>query len=104
MALAAAEQGKFAAFHHAMYAAGHPDAETIAAAGKAAGLDMARAHRVADSAPVKTEIASNLDLTNQLGIRSTPTFVAGGHLLLGAVGEAELRRNLDTPLKAGGPA
>jgi protein-disulfide isomerase len=59
---------------------------------------------VADSAPVKSEIASNLDLTNQLGIRSTPTFVAGGHLLLGAVGEAELRRNLDTPLKAGGPA
>lgn len=105
MALAAAEQGKFAAFHHAMYAAGHPDAAGIAAAAKAAGLDMDRAHRIADSSPVKAEIASNLELTNQLGIRSTPTFVASGHLLLGAVGEAELKRNLESPLKeASGPA
>jgi protein-disulfide isomerase len=101
MALAAAEQGKFAAFHHAMFAAGHPDEASIAAAAKTAGLDLERARKVAASTPVKTEIAGNLDLTNQLGIRSTPTWLAGGHLLLGAVGEAELRRNLDTPMSAG---
>ena len=105
MALAAAEQGKFAAFHHAMFAAGHPDAAGIAAAAKAAGLDMARAQSMAESEPVKTELASNLELTQQLGIRSTPTWVAGGHLLLGAVGAGELKRNLDMPVKAAsGPA
>lgn len=105
MALAAAEQGKFAAFHRAMFAAGHPDAASIEAAAKAAGLDMERAKRVAASSPVTTEIATNIDLTNQLGIRSTPTWVAGGHLALGAVGEAELRRDLEAPVKpASGPA
>lgn len=98
MALAAAEQGKFAAFHHAMFAAGHPDAASIEAAAKTAGLDMDRARKMADSAPVKTEIAQNLDLTQQLGIRSTPTWVANGHLLLGAVGVAEMRRALGTPV------
>jgi protein-disulfide isomerase len=105
MALAAAEQGKFAAFHHAMFAAGHPDDAGIAAAAKSAGLDMDRAHRVAESSPVKTEITANLDLTNQLGIRSTPTWVAGGHLLLGAVGVGELRKALETPVQPStGPA
>lgn len=103
MALAAAEQGKFAAFHHAMFAAGHPDEAGIAQAAKAAGLDMDRAKRVMDSSPVKTEIASNLDLTNQLGIRSTPTWVANGHLLLGAVGVGDMRKALETPVQATTP-
>ena len=105
MALAAAEQGKFAAFHHAMFGQGHPDTAGIEAAAKAAGLDMDRARRMADSEPIKTELASNLELTQQLGIRSTPTWVAGGHLALGAVGVAELKRDLDMPVKPStGPA
>jgi hypothetical protein len=45
MALAAAKQGKFAAFHKAMYAAGRPNAQTIASAAQAAGIDMAAAQR-----------------------------------------------------------
>jgi protein-disulfide isomerase len=102
MALAAAEQGRFAAFHAAMFASGHPDTAGIEAAAKAAGLDMERARRMAASAPVKTEIDSNLELTQQLGIRSTPTWVAGGHLRLGAVGAAQLKRDLDAPVKPSG--
>jgi protein-disulfide isomerase len=97
MALAAAKQGKFPAFHHAMYAQERPDVAGIEAAAKAAGLDMARAKTDAESEPVKTEIATNLELTKQLGINSTPTFLAGGHLLLGAVGKDALKKGLETP-------
>jgi protein-disulfide isomerase len=51
MALAAAKQGKFAAFHKAMYAAGRPNAQTIASAAQAAGIDMAAAQRSLPTPP-----------------------------------------------------
>jgi protein-disulfide isomerase len=97
VALGAAKQGKFAAFHHAMYAQERPDEAGIEAAAKVAGVDLARARGDAESEPVKTEIATNLDMTKQLGINSTPTFLANGHLLLGAVGKEALQKGLETP-------
>ncbi|WP_206242526.1 DsbA family protein [Novosphingobium terrae] len=97
VALGAAKQGKFAAFHHAMYAQERPDEAGIEAAAKAAGVDLARARQDATSEPVKTEIATNLEMTKQLGINSTPTFLANGHLLLGAVGKEALQKGLETP-------
>src|SRR5690606_23408943 len=43
MALAAAQQGKYAAFHDAMFRLGPPSAETIEAAARQAGVDLALA-------------------------------------------------------------
>ena len=43
MALAAAEQGKYPAFHDALFAAGQIDDETIEAVARKVGLDMERA-------------------------------------------------------------
>ena len=86
MALAAAEQGKYPAFHAAMFAAGRPSKETIAAAAKAAGLDPARAAKVAASKAVEAELARNVDLARQLGFSGTPSWVAGDDVLSGAVG------------------
>lgn len=43
--LAAAEQGKYPAFHKAMFAAGRTDAASIESAAKASGLDLDRARK-----------------------------------------------------------
>ncbi|MDD3798835.1 MAG: thioredoxin domain-containing protein, partial [Novosphingobium sp.] len=45
MGLAAAEQGRYAAFHKAMYDLGPPSPASIEAAAKQAGLDMERARK-----------------------------------------------------------
>jgi protein-disulfide isomerase len=90
MALAAGEQGKYAAFHHAMFAAGRPDAASIDAAAQAAGLDMARARRVAADPRIEAELARNMDLARKLGFNGTPSWIAGNELLSGAVGKDRL--------------
>lgn len=90
MALAAAEQGKYAQFHDAMFAAGQLDPATIEAAARTAGLDIARARKVAASAPVAAEIQQNLVLAQKLGFGGTPSWVAGDQLIAGAVGVDKL--------------
>ncbi len=95
MALAAAEQGKYPAFHDAMYAAGQVDDATIEAVAKEVGLDMERAKRVAASPAVADEIQRNLKLAGQLGFTGTPSWVAGDNLIAGAVGMDQLAQALD---------
>ncbi|MFA7602285.1 MAG: thioredoxin domain-containing protein [Novosphingobium sp.] len=90
MALAAAEQGKYAAFHHAMFAAGQPAPGTIAAAARAAGLDMDRARRTIADPRIDAELARNVEFARQLGFSGTPSWVVGDQLLSGAVGRARL--------------
>ncbi len=94
MALAAAEQGRYAAFHKVMFELGHPDAQTIAAAAKAAGIDMARAARVIADPRIEAEINQNLGFARQLGFEGTPSWVVGEVLMSGAVGQQELARAL----------
>ncbi|MEE4451922.1 DsbA family protein [Novosphingobium resinovorum] len=86
MALAAAEQGKYAQFHDAMYKAGQVDAPTIAAVAKAIGLDLDRARRIAASPTVEAEIGRNLEMAQRLGFSGTPSWIAGDRLIPGAVG------------------
>lgn len=86
MALAAANQGKFAAFHEAMFALGPPDAASIEKAALTAGLDMAEARRFAASDAVAGELAKNMGLAEQLGFSGTPSWAIGGRVLQGAVG------------------
>ena len=90
MSLAAAFQGKFAAFHDAMFAAGPPDATSIAKAANAAGLDIAAATAFARSEPVTREIARNMAMAEQLGFTGTPSWIAGGEVIQGAVGPERL--------------
>jgi len=82
-ALAAAEQGRFQAFHEALYAAGGPSDETIAEAADAAGLDRARAEQAIRSAAVEKEIRDNHALGEELAMTGTPSWVVGGQLLYG---------------------
>lgn len=94
MALAAAEQGKYPAFHDAMYAAGQVDPQTIEAAARKVGLDMDRARRVAATPAVEAEIARNLEVAGKLGFSGTPSWVIGDRLISGAVGLGQLSEAL----------
>ena len=94
--LAAAEQGKYPAFHKAMFAAGRTDAASIEAAARVAGLDLERARKVIADPRVNAEIASNLDMARKLQISGTPSWVAGKQLIMGAVGREALAKALIT--------
>lgn len=83
-ALAAAEQGKYGAFHDALYAAGSPSTTTILAAARAAGLDTALAERATSSKAVEQEIAANHLLGERLAMNGTPSWVVGDKLIHGA--------------------
>ncbi len=95
MALAAAAQGRYPAFHQAMFATGHPGADTIAQAAAAAGLDMARARQAIADPATAAEIERNQEFARRLGLSGTPSWIAGGRLLSGAVGVDRLEQALD---------
>jgi len=83
-ALAAAEQGKFRAFHDALYAAGSPSVENITLAAGKAGLDKELVNKAVQSKAVEQEILANHKLGEKLAMTGTPAWVIGGKLLAGA--------------------
>ena len=87
MGLAAARQGRYAAYHHAMYAGGRPDARSIEAAAQVAGLDLARARRDTSDPAIEAEIQNNLDVAQKLGFDGTPSWIVGSEIHAGAVGK-----------------
>jgi len=87
MALAAAQQGKYAAFHGAMFRLGPPSPESIEAAAREAGVDLARARQAIAAGTFDAQLQANADLGAQLGIGGTPAFIAGDRTLNGAVGQ-----------------
>jgi protein-disulfide isomerase len=91
MALAAAEQGKYAQFHRAMFTAGRPSPDTIEAAAKQAGLDLEKAREAAKSRRVQQELDRNLAFARQLGFSGTPSWIAGEKLIAGAIGADNLQ-------------
>jgi protein-disulfide isomerase len=90
--LAAAEQGRFAAFHDAMYAAGRPGPDTIAAAVRTAGLDQAKLQAAMDTPRAEQELGQNIELARTLGFTGTPSWVVGNQVLSGAVGYDALKK------------
>lgn len=99
MALAAAAQGKYAAYHDAMFAGDRPSAESIAAAAGKAGVDMTAARAFAANAGVQQELERNLGFARQLGVNGTPAWVIGGELIAGAVGRERLQQAVDAARK-----
>ena len=99
MGLAAAAQGKYAAFHKAMFAGDRPSPSSIAAAARSAGLDPAAAD-VFDREPgAQLEIDRNLGFARQLGVGGTPAWAIGGAVLTGAVGREKLQQAIDAARK-----
>jgi 2-hydroxychromene-2-carboxylate isomerase len=103
MGLAAAAQGKYPAFHQAMFSGERPSPDSIAAAAGKAGLDTAAASAFAARPETLRELQRNVDLSRQLGVSGTPAWVAGDQLLSGAVGREKLQQAVDAA-RAGGKA
>lgn len=89
-ALAAADQGKFAAFHHALFDGGRPGEASILAAAAKARLDLVKAREAVKSERITDEIASNMGLAQTLGFGGTPSWIVGDKILEGAVGYDQL--------------
>jgi protein-disulfide isomerase len=90
MGLAAAQQGKFAAFHDAMYALGPPNKATIEQAAKQAGVDLAEANKAIGTGIYDSFLKTNISLASRIGLTGTPGWVVGNRILDGAVGLAAL--------------
>ncbi|MCC2601191.1 DsbA family protein [Sphingopyxis yananensis] len=92
MALAAARQGKYDAFHHAMFAQSSLAPSAIIKAAEQAGVSLdGSGDATADEALFQRELESNLALGNQLQLNATPTWVIGDQLMQGQVGFDALR-------------
>jgi len=89
--LAAAEQGRYAAFHAAMYAQGRPSGPAIAKAARQAGLDSAQLQAAMASPAAERELTRNVELARALGFSGTPSWVVGNEVMSGAVGYDALK-------------
>ena len=88
LALVASKNGRFMAYHDALYEAGRPGQETIGQAAKAANIPFA----APQSPEIDAELRRNFLLAGQLGATGTPVFVVGDRVLNGAVGYDALKK------------
>ena len=96
VALAASKAGRFAQFHDALYAAGRPNAATIAAAARAAGVSPEPVNDPAQEA----ELRANMGYAGQLGATGTPLFVIGNRVINNAAGYEALKAAVEAARKA----
>lgn len=99
MALAAAAQGKYLAFHKLMFEGPRPSDESIIAAAVGAGMDLAAARIFSASSGVEDELKRNFESAQQLGINGTPAWVIGNKMISGAVPAADLQAAIDAARK-----
>ena len=89
-------QGRFRAFHDALFAAGRPSPAAIAAARAKAGIADAPL-----SPAMRNEIENNYALARAIRVSGTPTFVVGDQVLSGAVGYQALKDAIAAARAAG---
>ena len=91
LSLTASKAGRFAQFHDALWEAGRPAPETLAAASKAAGVG----EQPAASPDIEAELKKNFELAGALGATGTPLFVIGNRVLNSAVSYDELKKAVE---------
>lgn len=90
-ALAAQEQGKYAAFHQALMAMrGKAEKASVLRVAREVGLDVPRLERDMQAPEIAAQIESSLALADQIGLAGTPSFVAGDRAVFGYLPRAEL--------------
>jgi protein-disulfide isomerase len=93
VALAAEEQGKYAAFHRAMMATkGKVDEAVILRVAASVGLDVDKVKADMSGEKIDDIIQRNYELAKVLDIRGTPAFIVGDTLAPGAADIATLRK------------
>jgi protein-disulfide isomerase len=95
MALAAAQQGKYSAYHDAMFRLGPPSKQTIEQAATESGVDLAAANKAIASGVFDSFLRSNIALADRIGINGTPGWVIGDQVIDGAVGQAALGQAIE---------
>ena len=88
LSLAASKAGRFRQFHDTLWEAGRPGPETLAAASRAAGLQIP----IAPTADAEAELNRNFKLAGQLGATGTPLFVVDNKVMNSAVGYDALKK------------
>ncbi len=91
LSLEASKLGQFAKFHDALWDAGRPAPDTIAAAAKAAAVST----KPQPDIDIEAELKRNFQLAGQLGATGTPLFVIGDRVMNGAVGYDALKQAID---------
>ncbi|MFZ4382261.1 MAG: DsbA family protein [Sandarakinorhabdus sp.] len=90
--LSAAQQGKYGAFHDAMFASpGRVSLARTLGIVKGVGLDEGRTAAALSDADLKAQVNRNLELGRNLGLTGTPSYIIGNRILSGAVGFARLK-------------
>ena len=95
LSLAASKAGRFGQFHDALWAAGKPGPQTLAAASQAAGIPA----QPVESQDIEAELKKNFQLAGALGVRGTPVFVVGDRVLDSAVGYDKLKEAVEAARK-----
>ena len=95
MALAAAKQGKYRAFHLAMMRREGlwGEAEVMETA-KAVGVDVGRARRDMYASDVTDEIIANFNLARGIRVFQTPAYIVGTHLVTGDSADINFAREV----------
>jgi len=94
-ALAAAEQGRFAALHPRLFEATPKGEEAIVAAARAAGLDMPRWEAVRNGDAMHAALMRTEETAQALDVTGTPTSFVEGRRIEGAQPRATLTAPID---------
>jgi protein-disulfide isomerase len=95
-ALAARQQGKYAALHRALMALkGEFDDAAVYKTASEVGLDLDRLKHDMAAPEIDRDLKANIDLADALDIRGTPGFVIGDEIVPGAVSLDTLKQLID---------
>ncbi len=101
-AVAAAEQGKFWAFHDVLFGQfGSLDRSDLERFGVAAGLDMAKLRAALDDRRYRDAVVAEGASATALGVDGTPTLFVNGQPISGARDFATMERIVDAHLQRG---
>ena len=101
VSLAAAKQGKFKAFHDALYETGRPTVANVQKVEAALGMDQKAVAAQVGSAEFQKEIDANIGLARTLRFSGTPSWVVGDTVMNGAVGYDALKAAIAEARKKG---
>jgi protein-disulfide isomerase len=91
------DPSKYLEFHKKLLGARNPADEARAlAVAKEIGMDMTRIKKDMKSAETKKTLAQDYGLAEALGLSGTPSYVIGNKVIVGAVGLAALKQDINT--------
>lgn len=103
----AKDQGKFWAYHDALYQAEEADAQEhngnlnralFVSLAKNVGMDATKFGECFDSKKYTKEVQDEINLATSAGINSTPSFLINGELVKGAIPYAQFKTMIDAAL------